>query len=158
MLLSILCVSCSSPPKFDLTFVDEYLEVWDRFAQGDNSLIPRLENDRAKFESELAQAIEHNDLRAPGRFVFYAVIQVGGFIPVDAPLGQAFRRRYGDAVPLFVNEKDGSESYFAGDLYYWWESHMAEFERFPLYDDWRNRDFAQTVAIPMYKGASKHDR
>jgi hypothetical protein len=85
--------------------------------------------------------------------VFYAVVQVGGFIPVASPVGQAFQHHVGDSVPVFTSEKDGSQSYFAGDLYFWWEAHKSEYSSFPLYDEWRQRDFAQNVAIKMYDGA-----
>ena len=156
MVLSIFGLGTSSAS--DLTFVDDYLNAWDRFAQGDNSLIQRLKSDRSKFESQLAKAIESGDSSAPGRVVFYAVVQVGGFISIDSPIGLAFRKRFGDAVPFFKDEKSGSESYFAGDLYFWWESHKPEFRSYPLYEEWRSRDFAQTVAIPMYQGAAKHSR
>lgn len=142
----------------DLSFVDDYLHAWDRFAQGDNSLVPRLKTDRSKFESQLAKAVESGDGSAPGRVVFYAVVQVGGFIPADSPIGLAFRKRFGSAVPLYKDEKDGSESYFAGDLYFWWETHKSKFVSYPLYEEWRNREFAQTVAIPMYQGAAKQSQ
>ena len=86
-----------------------------------------------------------------GRFVFYAVVQAGGFILVSSPLGQAFQQSAGSAVPVFTNEKDGSRSFFAGDLYFWWETHKSEYSSFPLYDEWRQRDFTRNVAIKMYE-------
>jgi|SRR5688572_6474849 len=156
MILSILGLGCSS--SSDSGFVDDYLRAWDQFAQGDNSLVPRLKADRSNFESQLAQAVESGDKSAPGRVVFYAVVQVGGFIPADSPIGLAFRKRFGSAVPLYNDEKSGSESYIAGDLYFWWESHKSEYVSYPLYEEWRSREFAQTVAIPMYEGAAKQSR
>lgn len=75
-----------------------------------------------------------------------------------SPLGQAFQRRVGEGVPIFTNEKDGSQSYFAGDLYFWWEAHKSEYAPYPLYDEWRQRDFAQNVAIKMYEGAAKNSK
>jgi hypothetical protein len=153
MVFSLFGSGCSSKPSPDFTLIDQYLKTWDQFAQGNNSLIPRIKQDRAAFEQHLTDALARNDNRAPGRFVFYAVVQVGGFIPVSSPLGQVFQHRVGDAVPIFTNEKDGSQSFFAGDLYFWWEAHKSEYAPFPLYDEWRQRDFARNVVIRMYEGA-----
>jgi hypothetical protein len=140
----------------DFVFIDGYLENWDQFAKGDNALIPLIKQERPQFEQQLAAALAANDRRAEARFVFYAVVQVGGFIPLSSQLGQAFHDQIGGAVPIFKSEKDGSQSYFAGDLYYWWEAHKSEFEPFPLYEKWRQGKFAQTVAIKLYESASKH--
>jgi hypothetical protein len=158
MILSILGLGCAPASESDLTYVDDYLVAWDRFGQGENSLVPRLKAERGEFESQLARAVESGDRRAPGRVVFYAVVQVGGFVPTDSPIGEAFRKRFGDAVAPYKDEKTGSESYFAGDLYFWWESHKSQFAPYPLYEEWRSRDFAQTVAIPMYQGARNQSR
>jgi hypothetical protein len=155
MVFSLFNEGCRSRPSPDFAFIDSYLATWDRFAQGDNSLVPIIKADRAKFESHLADALAKNDNRAPGRFVFYAVVQVGGFIPLASPLGQAFQQRAGHAVPIFTNEKDGSQSFFAGDLYLWWEAHKSEYAPYPLYEDWSQREFARNVAIKMYRSAAK---
>jgi hypothetical protein len=153
---SLFGVGCDSKPSPDFALIDRYLTTWDQFAQGDNSLALRINKDRASFEQHLADALSKNDNRAPGRFVFYAVVQVGGFIPLASRLGQAFQQRVGDAVPIFTNPKDGSRSLFAGDLYFWWEAHKSEYAPFPLYDEWRQRESGQNVAIKMYESAAKN--
>jgi hypothetical protein len=158
MVFSLFGSGCGSEPAPDFTLIDRYLTTWDHFAQGDNSLVPRIKQDRAVFEQHLSDALTKCDNRAPSRCVFYAVVQVGGFIPLASPLGQAFQRRVGEGVPIFTNEKDGSQSYFAGDLYFWWEAHKSEYAPYPLYDEWRQRDFAQNVAIKMYEGAAKNSK
>jgi hypothetical protein len=157
MILSIFGLGRSGASN-TLSFVDDYLRAWDRFAQSDNSLAPRLKADRSKFELQLAKAVESGDSSAPGRVVFYAVVQVGGFIPADSPIGMAFHKRFDGAVPLYKDKENGSESYFAGDLYFWWEAHKTEFASYPLYEQWRTREFTQTGAISMYKGAAKQFR
>ncbi|MFA6562738.1 MAG: hypothetical protein WCV00_12580 [Verrucomicrobiia bacterium] len=156
MVFSLFGSGCGSKPSPDFALIDGYLRTWDQFAQGDNSLVPRIKQDRATFEQHLTDALTKNDNRAPGRCVFYAVVQVGGFIPLASPLGQAFQHRIGEAVPIFKNEKDGSQSFFAGDLYFWWEAHKSEFASCPLYEEWRQREFAQNAAIRMYEGAAKN--
>jgi hypothetical protein len=156
MIFSLLGSGCGSKPSPDFTPIDRYLTIWDQFAQGDNSLGSRIKQDREAFEQNLADALTKNDSRVPSRFVFYAVVQVGGFIPLASPLGQAFQQRVGDAVPIFTNEKDGSRSFFAGDLYFWWEAHKSEYVSFTLHEEWRQRDFAQNVAIKMYQSATKN--
>ncbi len=60
-----------------------YLTAWDEFAQGNNSLAPVVKTDAQQFSAELTAALKKSDGRAPSRFVFYAVVQVGGFIPLD---------------------------------------------------------------------------
>ena len=146
---------CGPKRAPDFQFIDEYLATWDRFARGDNSLISRLNRDVRTFQQHLTEALRKGDNRAPSRVVFYAVVQVGGFISLASPLGQAFHERIGDEVPVFTSEKDGSQGYFAGDLYFWWEAHKSEYASFPLYLEWTQREFAQTVAIKMYESAAK---
>jgi hypothetical protein len=156
MVVSVLSAGCGLRPAPDFTLIDNYLRTWDQFAQGDNSLAPRIEEDRVLFEQHLADALTQNDHRAPGRLVFYAVVQVGGFIPVSSPVGRAFQQRFGDTVPAVPNPKDGSHGFFAGDLYFWWEAHKAEHASFPLYEEWRQREFARNVPIRLYESAAQN--
>ena len=146
------CDSKSSSPDF--AFIDSYLATWDRFAQGANELVPQIKRDTPRFQQQLAEALSQGDRRAPSRLVFYAVVQVGGFIAYDSDLGRASERLVGSEVSIFTSEK-GERSYFAGDLYFWWQRHRAEFESFPLYEEWQQRDFAKRTVIPMYESATK---
>ncbi len=158
MIFSFLFGSCSKKPTSDFAFIDQYLAAWDTFAQGNNNLAPAIKKDVQRFSTELTAVLEKGDSRAPGRFVFYAVVQVGGFIPLESELGQAFHRRFGSAVPIFTSDKDGKQRYFAGDLYFWWEAHKSEYASFPLYDDWSRREFTKNVILKMYKSASKSQK
>jgi hypothetical protein len=146
------CGGKSSSPDFK--FIDGYLTTWDRFAQGDSDLAPHLKRDTLQFQKELAKALNQDDKRAPSRLVFYAVVQVGGFIDYDSELGRACQRLVGSKVPIFTSER-GERSYFAGDLYFWWQRHRAEFESFPLYEEWSKREFTRKTVIPMYESAAK---
>ena len=152
---SLLIPGCSDRKSLtgDFTFIDGYLKTWDRFAQGANELAPQLDRDASQFQKELAEALKRGDKRAPSRLVFYAVVQVGGFIPYDSGLGRACERLVGSEVPIF--SETGERSYFAGDLYFWWQRHRAEFESFPLFDEWSEREFTKKTVIPMYKSATK---
>lgn len=156
MISALLVPSCTDGKRLtgDFTFIDGYLKTWDRFALGANELVPQLNRDAPQFQKELAEALKRGDKRAPSRLVFYAVVQVGGFIPYDSGLGRACERLVGSEVPIFTSEK-GERSYFAGDLYFWWQRHRAEFESFPLFDEWSEREFARKTVIPMYKKATK---
>ena len=156
--LSLFGSGCGSGPSPDFSFIDQYLTTWDKFAQGASELVPRLKADTPEFHRQLASALQKGDTRAPSRMVFYAVVQVGGFVPATSSLGEAFRGYVGDSVPLFVAEKEGTRGYFAGDLYSWWEARKSEFPPFPLYEEWRQRDFARNVAIKMYESARKNPR
>ena len=62
----------------DVQLVDGYLEKWDRFAQGENQLVPDLRENKVTFEAALAWLLRAGDKRAPARMVFYSVVQVGG--------------------------------------------------------------------------------
>ncbi len=146
------CGSKNSSPDFG--FIDGYLATWDRFAQGANELVPQLKRDTPRFEQQLAEALMQGDKRAPSRLVFYAVVQVGGFIAHDSELGRACERLVDSEVSIFTSEK-GERSYFAGDLYLWWQRHHNEYEAFTLYDEWQQRDFAKRTVIPMYESATK---
>ncbi len=137
----------------EIQIVDEYLAKWDAFAQGDNSLTPYLRDKQAAFEAALTGLLQAKDQRAPSRLVFYTVVQVGGFIPAESTLGKAVAQCMGSNVPV-ATLKEGKQ-YFAGDLYFWWQDHRKEYESYPLFEEWSKRDFAQNVAIPMYKSAVK---
>lgn len=152
-----LCISgCGNKPSSpDFTFIDGHLRNWDRFAQGANELVPQINRDTPQFRKELAEALKRGDKGAPGRLVFYAVVQVGGFIPYESELGRACERLVGSEVPIITSEQ-GQRSYFAGDLYFWWQRHRAEFEPFPLFDQWSEREFAKKTVIPMYESATKN--
>lgn len=131
-------------------FIDSYLEDWDRFAQGANELVSQLNQDGPQFTSELADLLRAGDPRAPARAVFFAVVQVGGFIPVESELGRALAQVVGDAVSV-TRMAGKPDTFFAGDLYFWWLEHKGRFEPFALLDEWLARDFACQTAIPMYQ-------
>ncbi len=138
----------------DQQLVDDYLEKWDRFAQGDNQLVPELRDNKAAFEVALARLLRADDKRAPSRMVFYPVVQVGGSIAVDSELGKASAAVVGSDFPI-TTTKEGERVYFSGDLYLWWEANRSKYEPFPLFDEWSKRDFAQNVVIPMFRSAAK---
>jgi hypothetical protein len=142
-----------------LRTVDAYLETWDAFAQGDESLVPRLRKDKLAFREALAGLLDAGDERAPGRLVFYALVQVGGSIEVHSALGAAARRLLGADFPTVCEEDEPDQpAYFAGDLYFWWKQNSARYARYALLDDWLARDFANEVAIPMYESAARARR
>ena len=134
----------------DLQLVDRYLEKWDRFAQGENQLVPELRDSKAGFEAALTRLLAAGDKRAPARMVFYPVVEVGGAIPADSELGKASAAVLGPNFPV-TTTKEERRVYFCGDLYLWWEANRAKYEAFPLFDEWSKRDFAQAVVIPMYR-------
>ena len=138
----------------DIQLVDSYLEKWDRFAQGENQLVPELRESEAGFEAALARLLLAGDKRAPARMVFYPVVQVGGSIPISSELGKACSAVLGPDFPVTTGE-EGEHIYFGGDLFLWWEANRAKYESFPLFDEWSKRDFAQTVVIPMFRSVAE---
>ena len=143
-----------APMSRDLQVVDGYLEKWDRFAQGENQLVPELRDSKAGFEAALARLLAAGDKRAPARMVFYPVVEVGGSISAESELGKASATVLGPDFPV-TTMKDGQRVYFGGDLYLWWENNRDKYESFDLFDEWSKRDFAQTVVIPMYRRTVK---
>src|SRR5215204_5287174 len=101
-LMAVAYPGCSSKHSFDFNFIDNHLVAWDRFAQGANELAPQLKANRERFEKQLAAALEAADRRAPSRLVFYAVVQVAGFIRYDSDLGRACEKVVGTNVPIFT--------------------------------------------------------
>src|SRR5262249_58644649 len=83
----------------DLELVDQYLATWDRFARGANELVPFLKKNKQAFEAALARLLDAQDRRAAGRLVIYAVVQIGGSIPVDSELGRAAAAVLGPEFP-----------------------------------------------------------
>jgi hypothetical protein len=137
------------PIHDDIELIDDYLATWDRFALGENSLVPDLNREAPAFKAALGRALRAQDKRAPARLVFFAVVQVGGAIPVESELGKDAAKLLGPNFPT-VNAKVGS-AYFASDLYFWWLEHQTQYEAFPLLDEWARRDFATKKVIPKYQ-------
>ena len=135
--------------KDSFGFIDDYLARWNRFAQGDESLVPFLRDNESKFEETLAAALHGGDKRAVSRVVFYAVVQVVGFIDIESPLGKEVTVIFGP-LPI-TNGKSGEKLIFAGDLYFWWKAKKSEYPAFAQYDEWEKSDFAREVPIPMYE-------
>ena len=146
----ILSVHSHAENGFEFKFIDNYLKQWDEFAQGANDLAPKLKKDAERFDAELARALVAKDPRAPSRVVFYAVVQVGGFIPADGEIGRPLTEIVSGAVPVFT-DKNGQKRYFAGDLFCWWDTQGRQFPQFWLYEEWKSRDFAQETVIPWYR-------
>jgi hypothetical protein len=136
----------------DFGFIDAFLGRWDRFAQGENDLLPDIQRDTGRFNAELVRALEAEPTQALSRTVLYPILQVGGFLPLDSPLGQAFTTAAAGLgiAPRLVR---GRHYYFAGDLFHWWEQHKASYPPLPLYEAWLTRDFTREVAVPLYEGA-----
>ncbi len=156
-LLVLMAGGCESKSQMpDFAFLDDFLRMWDEFARGRNDLVPKLNAGGPRFESGLAAALDSGDKRAPSRLVFYLVVQVGGFVRLDSELGQACQNLFGEDVPVFVGE-DGIRRYYAGDVYYWWETDAEGFAVFPLYEEWKARDLAKEV-ISMYVRQAKENR
>ncbi len=149
------CSADVSGQTTDLREADDYLQKWDRFAQGENQLAPLLRAERDRFEAALTRLLRAGDRAAPARMVFYAAVQVGGFFHVDSELGAAAAAILGPGFPS-TNRKDGQRAYFAGELYFWWEENQERFEAYPLFDEWKRRAFAETVVIPFYRKICKH--
>ena len=138
----------------DLQLVDDYLASWDRFARGENQLNPFLRDNQENFEEALARLLLAKDRRAPARLAFYAVVQVGGAVPVDSALGRGAAAILGPEFPVTAR-KEGQRVYFAGDLFFWWQENGRSYEAYGLFEEWANREFAQRVAIPMYRSVCK---
>jgi hypothetical protein len=143
-------------PTADFAFVDDYLARWDKFAQGENEQVPYLRDHKKKFEAELSRLLHSGAKKAIGRVVFYAVVQVGGFIDIDSELGREASKVFGP-LPL-TDGQNGEKLIFAGDIYFWWESRKRDLPEFSLYTEWEKRDFAQNVAIQMYKSVREQQR
>ena len=101
----------------DLRIVDDYLNKWDRFANGKNELAPFLRENQKGFESALTRLLKAKDTRAPARMVFYPVVKVGGSIAVDSDLGMASAAILRGDLPV-TTTKEGERVYFAGDLFF----------------------------------------
>jgi hypothetical protein len=140
----------------DVRFVDDYLHKWDRFAQGENELIPHIRDNKDSFERALTRLLNAKDKRAPARLVFYAVVQVGGFVELESDLGKASSALLGSDFPI-IKPREGIRAYFAGELYFWWQKNRDKYDSFPLFEEWIQREFTQTVVVPGYKGACKQN-
>lgn len=82
--------------------------------------------------------------------MFYAVVQVGGFVPVQSELGHALQSLLGPEFPTITSGAQ-PPAFFAADLYCRVLESGSRFRSFALLDTWRARDFARTTVIPMYE-------
>ena len=155
-LLGIFGRLFGADPQGSLVFVDDYLGRWDRFAQGDSSLVPYLRDNKKRFEGELVSLLRAGDKNATGRVVFYAVVQVGGFIDADSELGREVTKAF-VSLPL-TEVKDGEKKIFAGDLYFWFEDRKKDCPTFPLYEEWLKRDFVQNTVLQLYKNVRRNGK
>jgi hypothetical protein len=135
--------------RADTAFIDDFLARFDRFAQGENELLPALRYDIPRFNAEIVLAVHTDPHWATSRAIMYPILQVGGFVPVVSPYGVALASIFRDSGPQ-PTQLRGEQFYFAGDLYLWWEQERTRYAPFQLYDEWRNRDFARNVVIPRY--------
>jgi hypothetical protein len=148
------CSAGTPDTSADLREVDDYLEKWDRFARGESQLFPYLRANKAGFEAALTRLLRSGDVAAPARMVFYPIVQVGGFIPVDSELGASAAAILGPGFPM-TTRKDGQGAYFGGELYFWWEDNQKRFGSFPLFDEWKKRELTQSTVIPFYRKICK---
>jgi hypothetical protein len=136
-------------PTDDIGRVDLYLKKWDAFAVGSPDPHYHLGHRFPEFEASLLRLFAANDPRAPSRFVFYQLVQVGGLIEAETPLGQAFTQATQASCRTTLAGGD-TPKYFAGDLYFWWLDHATKFAPMPLMNNWLKRPFAHRTALPMY--------
>ena len=138
----------STGPDDDVAFADDFLNKWLRFASLGEEPNPTLGELTPAFEQALTRLLECGDRRAPARLVFYPVVQIGGDIPADSPLGRAALPVLGDDFPLAP--LDDGDSICAPHLYFWWQENKSRFDSFPLFDDWALGDHARDFVVPMY--------
>ncbi len=156
LLVGVFARLSGGEPQDALRFIDEYLARWDEFARGQNSLGTYLRGNKARFEAELSSLLRAGDKNAAGRVVFYAVVQVGGFIDSQSELGREVTKALG-AFPL-VDGEDGRKMIFAGDLYFWWEMKKRDYPAFALYEEWLKRDFTQNTVLRLYSGVRENEK
>ena len=143
------------PPDYAL--IDGFLERWDRYSRGDDTVVPSLDADVRRFNAELARAVRSDGRRGVGRAVFYAVVQVAGFVPADSELGRALEGVFRGALPK-PRPSAGGPRFFAGDLYRWWQSAAADFERYPRLEAWASRPENQAGALRLFDAIAERDQ
>lgn len=147
-----LCLASNgalSQSQVDLRPIDECLELWNRFAEGENALTSRITEAWPKANQSLVRALDAKDKRAPSRAVFLMLVQVGNSMPVDSTTGQAWRRYAGDAFP--VSEVNGRKVYQPWHFYDWWIRNRSPMHDLPLLTKWTERDFGKKTVIPFYR-------
>jgi len=133
-----------------LSFVDEHLARWDRFARGANELAPVIRQHREEFHRQLISVLKSDRKQGVPRLVYYAVIQVGTFIPVESDIGREVLTIV-DSLPQFTDEKkQGEKSIFGGYLYLWWRERKSDFGSYPPLEEWEKREMSRGF-IQMYE-------
>jgi hypothetical protein len=133
----------------DLQLVDQYLQTFDRFAEGDESLVPQMKAAWPGAQAQLVGALRARDPRAPSRLVLLMLLQIGGSVPIESDIGRAWREYVGIDFP--VHDTKSAPVYFVSDFYFWWTENRSEKHDIPLLAQWVERDFAKESVLPMYR-------
>lgn len=139
----------SSAEAPDLQLVDQYLQTFDRLAEGDESQVPQIKAAWPGAQAQLVGALRARDPRAPSRLVLLMLLQIGGSVPIESEMGRAWREYVGIDFP--VHDTGPTPVYFVSDFYFWWTENRSEKHDVPLLAQWVERDFAKESVLPMYR-------
>lgn len=129
-------------------YVDEYLSVWGWATEIENRIIGWLSKKAPTFEQHLTRCFRTDRREAMPRFIYYLVVQVGGAVSSNSPLGREALRELGPGFPTTSLDELG-EAIFSAGAYKWWTQHRTAYPEFWLLHKWEDSDFAKGTAIPM---------
>jgi hypothetical protein len=133
-----------------LLFIDEHLARWDRFARGENELVPTIRKDRDEFEKRLLAVMRIDQKQGFPRLVYYLVLQVGAFVPIESEIGKEVLK-ITESLPQFTDEKkQGAKSIMGGYVYLWWRDRKADFAPYAPLEAWGKREMSGNF-IKMYE-------
>ena len=154
-----LAVVCASAITFaaslvhaatvDLKPIDAHIEHWDRYTEGDASLLPVMKQEWPQARDALTAALKARDRRAPSRLVLLMVLQVANPLPAKTETGQAWMAYAGADFP--TRDLKGEAVITPWDLYAWWKKNQAPMHDHPLIRTWGDRESSRNTVLPMYE-------
>jgi hypothetical protein len=157
LLLGIFGRLFASADQRSLSFIDDHLARWDRFARGENDLAPMIQKNREDFRKQLVSLLQSDPKLGVPRLVYYIVLQVGAFIPLDSDLGREVIK-IAASLTQFADEKKASErSIFGGYFYLWWREHKSDFASYPPLEEWEKRESSRQF-ITMYESVRSKEK
>jgi hypothetical protein len=120
-------------------FIDDYIDREDHHRRGESRLFASLARDLRRFNAELVRALRVAPARAVPRVLMYHFLRGhNGLIMLASPVGEMLSAALGEQEPRRTQQRT-DVVYEAADLLEWYEANRANYEHYPLFDDWRAR-------------------
>ena len=130
-------------------FIDDYIDREDRHQGGESRLFASLASELRRFNAELVRALRVAPARAVPRVLMFQFLKGhNGLLTLDSAVGGTLSGALGEQEPRRTQLRT-EVVYEAADLLEWYEANRANYEPYPLFDEWRARKRTRREVIWM---------